>query len=399
MIRREVTAAIEAYNAGRDPERLALKYAALRKHAFRFLRGTVHLFWADVRDAAAFGSQPLAWACGDLHLENFGAYRGDDRLHYFDENDFDEAALAPCTADPLRLATSILVAASDLGVSAADARLLCESFLGAYAAALSDGKARHLEREIATGILRELLDGARERKRVALLESRTDRRGNRRSVRTDGKKALPASDAMRTRVEQLLQAFAATQAKPDFFKPVDVARRVAGTGSLGVDRFVILVEGKGSPDGNHLIDLKEARPSTLAANLANEQPPWRSEAERVVAVQRRMQAVSQGILHDVEMDGRSYVLRELQPSEDRLDLEAARPDELREAVSAMGRIVAWDQLRSSGRQGSAIADELIAFGEELASRTTGLVELAGELAAQVRADWEELRAASPISRP
>ena len=31
---------------------------------------------------------------------------------------------------------------------------------------------------------------------------------------------------------------------------LDVARRIAGTGSLGVERYAILVEGKGSPDIN-----------------------------------------------------------------------------------------------------------------------------------------------------
>jgi hypothetical protein len=40
---------------------------------------------------------------------------------------------------------------------------------------------------------------------------------------------------------------------PSFFAP-DVARRIAGTGSLGVQRYVILVEGKGSTGGHYLPD-------------------------------------------------------------------------------------------------------------------------------------------------
>jgi uncharacterized protein (DUF2252 family) len=61
---------IEAYNAGRDPERLALKYRALRAHAFAFLRGTCHLFYEDLLKEDLLNKAP--WICWDLHLENFG---------------------------------------------------------------------------------------------------------------------------------------------------------------------------------------------------------------------------------------------------------------------------------------------------------------------------------------
>ena len=46
-----------------------------------------------------------------------------------------------------------------------------------------------------------------------------------------------------------------------------MGRRIAGTGSLGVGRFVVLVEGKGSPDGNYLLDIKEAKPSAMTPRL------------------------------------------------------------------------------------------------------------------------------------
>src|SRR6266853_907322 len=43
-----VVSRIEAFNAGRDPERLAIKYALMRKDAFVFLRGAAHLFYEDL---------------------------------------------------------------------------------------------------------------------------------------------------------------------------------------------------------------------------------------------------------------------------------------------------------------------------------------------------------------
>ncbi len=105
---------------------------------------------------------------------------------------------------------------------------------------------------------------------------------------------------------------------------LDVARRIAGTGSLGLDRYVILVEGKGSPDGNYLLDLKQALPSTLVPHLKLEQPTWPSEAHRVVSLQRRLQAVSIAFLHPVMLDDNPFTLRAMQPAEDRVALAEAR---------------------------------------------------------------------------
>ena len=64
---------IQQFNAGRDPERLQLKYHAMRTNPFVFLRGTCHLFYNRLPHEGVFKSALLAWVCGDLHLENFGS--------------------------------------------------------------------------------------------------------------------------------------------------------------------------------------------------------------------------------------------------------------------------------------------------------------------------------------
>jgi uncharacterized protein (DUF2252 family) len=388
-----ITAQIERFNAGRDPERLALKYKALRSNAYSFLRGTCHLFWAEVPASFWHSAVPLAWTCGDLHLENFGCYKGDDRQVYFDMNDFDEALLAPCIADTTRLLTSIMVAAKGMQVDRPGAETLCHGFINAYSSALQGSKAHSIAHATADGLIRTLMDAATRRKRVELLDSRTDIRNRIRKIRIDGKRALPANKAQRAQVERFMASFAARQDNPKFFRLLDVARRIAGTGSLGIERYVLLIEGRGSPDGNYLLDLKEARPSVLAPYVNARQPDWESEADRVVSIQRRMQAVSQAFLHSEQMDGKPFVLRGLQPSEDRLNLADAkgRKAKLQPVVAAMGKILAWDQLRASGRQGSAIADDLIAFGRDAQRWESALIELATNLAKQVETDWRAFR--------
>ena len=376
-------------DAGRDPERLALKYRRMRADPFAFLRATAHLFYADLPDAAALRRAPAAWCCGDLHLENFGSYKGDNRLVYFDINDFDEALLAPATWDPLRLAASVLVARRTLGLDSQHAQALARLAVDTWAAALEDGHARWVERDTATGPVAALLESLRHRTRVDHLDRRTTlgAKGRRRKLQTDGRHALPASRADCERVLHFFERFAKSCERPEFFRALDVARRVAGTASLGVERYVVLVEGKGSPDGNYLIDLKAAHASVLRRRSPCRQPSWTDEAARVVALQQRMQAIPVAFLQPVRMDGKAFVMRGLQPSEDRVALDRLAAGDLPDFVRTLSRCAAWAQLRSAGRQGSASADELVDFGRRGKWRA-GLVEAARALVERTEAQWQ-----------
>jgi uncharacterized protein (DUF2252 family) len=386
-MRLDVVRQILIFNAGREPERLALKYRAMRSSTFGFLRGSCHLFYDRLPRGGVFKSAPPVWVCGDLHLENFGSYKGDNRQVYFDVNDFDESALAPASWDLARFLTSLRIGLEAASIGEARVEALCQSFVDAYASSLASGKAYWVERDTAQGLVRELLDGLRERKRASFLDSRTFVKRGRRMLLTDGGKALPVDSAQRAAVESFMQEFAESQPQPAFYRVLDVARRVAGTGSLGVDRFAILVQGKGSPEGNYLLDLKQALPSSLVPHLKLAQPRWKSEAHRVVELQRRQQAVSMAFLDPVRFTEAPYVLRALQPSEDRVRLAGPgrSPAEIEAVIGTMGQMVAWAQLRSAGRDGSATADVLIDFGQRRKWRLA-LLAASQDGAAQVRKD-------------
>jgi uncharacterized protein (DUF2252 family) len=382
---------ITAFNAGRDPERLTRKYQILAADPFSFLRGTCHLFYRDFQPCASMERAPLAWICGDLHLENFGSYKADNRLTYFDLNDFDEALLAPASWDLCRFLVSVLVAAEALKVDSGDAIILCHRFLDAYVAALSEGKARWVERATATGMVKDLLCSLSDRTRPAFLDRRTDIKRGRRKLRLDGIKALQADDAQRDLVTSLMAEYAQTQSEPAFFKVLDVARRIAGTGSLGLERYVLLVRGRGGIDGNFLLDLKHAPGSALSPYVQHTQPRWGSEAERVVTIKRRVQANSPAFLSALSVRDRSYVLQELQPSQDRLSLESwgGKLRRLGGVMQTMGSIVGWAHLRAGGYQGSACADEWISFGSTAADWRDALLDSAQAYRQQVNSDWKE----------
>ena len=385
----DVVEAIRSFNAGREAERLAMKYRNLSTGSFVFLRGTCHLFYDRMAPERSFLRAPRVWSCGDLHLQNFGSLQGDDALVYFDINDFDEAALAPAACDLVRLLTSVLVP-DGLHATPEQALGLCTALVEAYCDALASGKAGSIESTTAQGLIGRLFDKLKRRSRVEFLDNRTKPGLRGRMIDCDGRRALAASGADRERVAAIIGNFARAQPDPAPFAVHDVARRIAGTGALGVDRYVVLVEGQGSPDGNELLDLKRATPSTLASHLTSAQPEWPSQAHRVVALQRRLQAVPAALLHPLVDGDASYVLRGLHPSEDRVDLDARKEtaEQITGVLQAMGRILAWAQLRGSGWQGSADARELIDFGNSRATWQQEIVQAARDGATQVSADWQ-----------
>ncbi|MGA9380614.1 MAG: DUF2252 family protein, partial [Phormidium sp.] len=166
---KKVVERIVAFNQGRNPELLQRKYQLMQQDPFVFFRGTCHLFYEDWPKESLLNQAPTVWNCGDLHLQNFGSYKGDNRLVYFDINDFDEGILAPCTWDITRLVTSILVGASTIGVQESEAMAICYEYLDSYTNTLAKGQARTVEKETAQGMVKEHLESLTFRKRKDFL--------------------------------------------------------------------------------------------------------------------------------------------------------------------------------------------------------------------------------------
>lgn len=381
---------IRLFNANRNPVFVAGKFAAMREGEFRFFRGTSHLFNQDIPADSFIWSSPKTWNVGDLHIENFGSFKAKNRVAYFDLNDFDEAVLAPNLADLARLTCSLFVAADYLKLNDADVGHLVRTLTNTYALTLANGYIRSLEQQTATGIIRRFLRTVEFRRRKLFLKSWVAYKPNKIRFRKHNPHMRAADKDTKQRIRNAIQVWAQTQPDPDFFTVLDVAHRVVGTGSLGIDRFVILVSGPGKPGKEYLLDLKKALPATLQSRLAAHQPAWTSEAERIVETQKRIQAASPALLHPLIMpDGASYVLRELQPVEDKIALISLieKPAKLETLVGAMGQLSAWGHLRSGGRQGSAIADELIDVGQQYGRWQEPLIDYARAYASQVKHDY------------
>ena len=367
--RRGVVRRIAQANRGRAAALLERKFAAMAANPFAFYRGTAHLFYEDLR-CEALPESPVTWCAADLHLENFGTFKGDNSLTYFDLNDFDEACLLPVVWDVARFACSVWVAGGPQQLSAPERRQAITVFLDRYRHELLAGRALWIERATAEGAVRKLLKQLRSRTPATLLKSRVQIKDAQVSLIAKGKRALPLSAAERGKALQILRSCREGMHESRDFEWLDAAWRIAGLSSLGLERYVVLgrrkaVRGGRRPDleAYELIDIKEASPSVAASRSPVAQPRWDSEAARVITIQRRCQAASPAWLSAATAHGKSFVVRQLQPAEDRLDLAeiAGQPATLRGVLETMGRIVAWNHLRSAGRQGAALPDELIAF--------------------------------------
>ena len=353
---------IFAQNYDRQPHFLQIKYEAMASDYYRFFRATTELFFRDLsqQNSLTFES-PNVWVCGDLHLENFGSYKGETRQPHFAINDFDEAYLAPAHLDPLRLITSLFVSAQGLQLSESEIGQMAAYFLTIYFNTLSTGYIRSIEKATATGIMQEFLEEIGNRKRKKFLDKKTIRtKGSRSLLIDDIHIAALGNDEKAVIKEQIKRNF---QNHPNkkFFKVLDLGQRIAGTSSLGLRRYVALVQGNGSPDSNYLLDIKETRPSCLQNHVKTPQPQWPTEAHRIIEVQQRVLDDPPALLSSLEMSGRNYVIKELQPSADRINyaLFYKKTGKMKQLLYYMATITAWGVLRSQGRQGSAIADDCI----------------------------------------
>ena len=381
---------ITEFNKNFLPDMVQLKYEGMAENIFRFYRGTCHLFYEDLSKVKDLPLSPLAWICGDMHLENFGSYKGDNRVVYFDLNDFDEGALAPANWEILRMVTSILIAFDNLEMDEAVGMKMATLFLKNYSATLIKGKAMGIDPRTAKGIVCTFLTAVEKRKQKELLRKRTTGKKKKLTLSLDHEKHFELDKPLRKRLANHIFEWIKTSSDgPYNYKVNDVVFRFAGTGSVGVKRYLFLLKSTNTKNKYLLLDMKEARESSLTPYLQVQQPQWTSEAERVIDIQQRMQNVLPALLGTTLFEGNSYTLQEMQPTEDNINFELIkdRYRDIYQVIDDMAMLTASAQLRSSGRQNSAIADELIAYGEHTDWHESTL-NYARQYAKQVKRDYK-----------
>jgi len=204
---------------------LRLKHEFMTAELFPFLRATFYRWlqvWCEVCPQAA--AAPRVLAVGDLHVENFGTWRDIEGRLIWGINDFDEVSHMPYTIDLVRLTASALLAAEveHLGLKP---RLIAECILEGYRDSMA-----------AEGRAFVLSDRSGWLRRVALQQIEEGPRywGKLRACPAVDPKVVPA--AARRAIER---------AMPEKKLKYGYARRGAGLGSRGHQRYVSVVHWRG----------------------------------------------------------------------------------------------------------------------------------------------------------
>lgn len=381
---------IIASNKGMLADMVQLKYQAMTESAFRFFRGTCEIFYQDLSIWKSMPSSPLSWICGDLHVENFGSYKADDGQVYFDLNDFDEALLAPVAFELVRMLTSIFLCFDFLELEDLKAMNMANVFLKNYAAVLARGKALAIEPRIAKGIICTFLMAVSKRKQSRLLDKRTEVRKRRLVLSLADERHFEVDKELRKELVEHLTDWINNHSKSPYnYKVRDVVFRLAGTGSVGTKRYMFLLENVLKKGKYLIVDMKQSQPSALTPYIKASQPDWQTESERVVFAQELSQHMPCSLLSHTVFKGDSFVVKEMQPSEDKIKFRLIQDQyrDIFQVIDDMAALTASAHIRSSGRKGSAIADELIEFG----TRTNWqkeLIDYAFKYAQKVKKDFK-----------
>jgi len=357
---------LKSFNAVLLPEKVQLKYEAMAENAFRFFRGTCHLFYQDLAAAQPLPLSPLAWICGDLHIENFGSYRGDNKLVYFDLNDFDEALLAHASYEVVRMATSIFIAFDNLDFEPEKALKMAQLYLKIYSGMLAGGKAISIDPRIAKGIVCDFLRSAAKTGYKELLKKRTVSKKKSIMLSLADERHFKLDKNLRHELKAHINEWIKTSNDgPYNYEVISAVFRLAGTGSIGVKRYLFLLKSTNTKDRYLVLDMKQARPSSLLPYIKVQQLQWETEAARVIGIQQRMQNVSAALLSTTVFRGDSFIIQELQPVKDTINFKLLKDyRDMYQVTGDMGALTASAQLRSGGIQGSSTIDELMAFGKD-----------------------------------
>ena len=426
--RPDPVATLMAQAVTRLPELVSIRYGRMLVSPFSFYRGAAAVMAADLARTPTSGL--LCQLCGDAHLSNFGVFGSPERRLVFDINDFDETYPGPWEWDLKRLATSLVVAARDNGFRRKETAAVVLGALGRYRQAMNSfAGQRELDVWYAHADLDELNILLREhlsktgRRRFAAAQARARARDSTRAFHkmtalVDGQRRivadpplivpvddlLPDTDRaeLETWIQDMLAGYAETlpadrRGLLGAFRFVDMARKVVGVGSVGTRCWVVLLSGRDENDPL-LLQVKEAEPSILAGHVPGRPgTDHRSEGERVVSGQRRMQAVGDiflGWQTVVGADGRArdFYVRQLRDWKGSAIVEGMDPN----AMRFYGALCGWTLARAHARTGDRIA--IAGYLGDTAAFDHALLDFAERYADRNERDYELLARAGQAGR-
>jgi uncharacterized protein (DUF2252 family) len=359
---------ILAQNQIRIPELLPIRHHRMAASAWNYYRGAAAVMAGDL--ASQPDSGLLVQLCGDAHVLNFGLWATPERNLSFDLRDFDETLPGPFEWDIKRFATSLVVAAQENGFKPASADAAVTAGLKAYH--------RRVAQYATMPELDIWYDGTRadslinyfepaDRGRVSVfIEKKRQRRTSRGAFAKITKMASGrpritteppvrvtiSDDEQADLVDHLLAGYRLTLQEDrrslfDRFTVVDVVRQVVGVGSVGMQVYLVLLEGRTGADPLFL-QVKQAGPSVYEAHI---QPSRHdNHGARVIGGKRLMQSATDIFVGWGSLHGKDYYVRQFRDMKIIPTTDSVAP-RLTEFATACGETLA----RAHARTGDPLA--------------------------------------------
>jgi uncharacterized protein (DUF2252 family) len=367
--RKSPLALLAASMKGRLRKLVEIKYERMAASPFGFFRGAVPVMAADL--AALQHSGIVNQICGDAHVMNLGAFAAPDGRLVFDINDFDETTRAPFEWDVKRLAASLVLAGREAGAKSKNSEQAVLAFMASYRgmvrmlAAMPVIEMAHYQvhRLGAVGPVSAALEKAQSATPLVTLEKLTlpaknKTAGGRQSAsarlfknepplftRITGTEARSVLDSLTQYAGSLLPE------RRHFFsqyQPIDVAFKVVGTGSVGLRDYLVYFEGNGAGDPLFL-QIKE-EPDSAYAPYFHSPHIAKHGGQRAAEGQRAMQFLSDPFLGWTSIDGRNYLVRQLNDHKAAISLDALKGVGLNEYAQLCGELLARGHARSGDAQ-------------------------------------------------
>jgi uncharacterized protein (DUF2252 family) len=383
---------------GRVPALIQLKYKLMAESPFGYLRGAVPVMAADLAVLPSTGI--VCQLCGDAHVRNLGAYAAPDGRLVFDINDFDETIRGPFEWDLKRMAASLVVAGRGSGHKEASARQAVEKFVTRYAAqmrafaqmpSLEVGRFQVHRLNQVEPVLDALLKAERSTALHTLdqlTEPASGKPGAPRRFKENKPTLTRVTGQQAANVLAALVPYRQTlepqrQHLLSLYRPVDVAFKVVGTGSVGLRDYCIYFEGNG-PNDPLFLQIKEEPASAYAPYLPDADPP-RHNGQRTAEGQKAMQVQSDPFLGWTHFGGRDYMVRQLNDHKGSIDLEDLTGGGLEAYAEVCGELLARGHARSGD---PLILAGYIGSGDGFAE---ALAKFGSAYADQTERDWNELK--------
>jgi len=390
-------ALIERSMRGRVPALIQLKFQLMAESPFSYFRGAVPVMAADLAVLPSTGI--VSQLCGDAHVRNLGAYAAPDGRLVFDINDFDETIRGPFEWDLKRMAASLVLAGRASGHKESSVRETVERCIERYCAQMRIfAKMPHIEvgryQVHRLGLVAPVQDALLKAERATpqhTLAQLTKPATSKPAAPRHFKEAKPALTRVTGRqAASVLVSLAAyremlepqRQHLLSFYRPVDVAFKVVGTGSVGLRDYCVCFEGNG-PGDPLFLQIKEEPASAYAPYLPDAHPAHHN-GQRVAEGQRAMQLQSDPFLGWTQIAGRQYLVRQLNDHKGSIDLADLAGGGLAAYGEVCGELLARGHARSGDPQviagylgsGDGFAEALAKFGSLYADQT--------------EKDWKEL---------